>query len=100
MRKFSYSPLSLARSSVGLALKFIAAKFSRTGLSGAPPRESLLSSFKSAYERYAHTKPPERLAFKALLKPYDYLEDDTFQDKHPLAFKAKSDPELCTTTKP
>jgi hypothetical protein len=35
------------------------------------------------------SKPPERLAFKALLEPYDYLEDDTFQDKHPLAFKAK-----------
>ena len=39
------------------------------------------------------SKPPERLAFKALLEPYDYLEDDTFQDKHPLAFKAKSDPD-------
>ncbi len=39
------------------------------------------------------SKPPERLAFKALLEPYDYLEHDTFQDKHPLAFKAKSDPD-------
>jgi hypothetical protein len=39
------------------------------------------------------SKPPERLAFKALLEPYDYLENDTFQDKHPLAFKAKSDPD-------
>jgi hypothetical protein len=39
------------------------------------------------------SKPPERLAFKALLEPYDYLEDDTLQDKHPLAFKAKSDPD-------
>ena len=46
------------------------------------------------------SKPPERLAFKALLEPYDYLEDDTFQDKHPLAFKAKSAQTLCTTTKP
>jgi hypothetical protein len=39
------------------------------------------------------SKPPERLACKALLEPYDYLENDTFQDKHPLAFKAKSDPD-------
>jgi hypothetical protein len=39
------------------------------------------------------SKPPERLAFKTLLEPYDYLENDTFQDKHPLAFKAKSDPD-------
>jgi hypothetical protein len=39
------------------------------------------------------SKPPERLAFKALLEPYDYLENDTFQDKNPLAFKAKSDPD-------
>ena len=39
------------------------------------------------------SKPPDRLAFKALLEPYDYLEDETFQDKHPLAFKAKSDPD-------
>jgi hypothetical protein len=38
------------------------------------------------------SKPPERLAFKALLEQYDYLENDSFQDKHPLAFKAKSDP--------
>jgi hypothetical protein len=39
------------------------------------------------------SKPPERLAFKALLEPYDYLEDDTFQEKHSLAFKAKRDPD-------
>jgi hypothetical protein len=37
------------------------AEFSRTGPSWAPPRESLLSSLKSAYERYAH-----RLFLKAL----------------------------------
>ena len=55
MRKFSYSPLWLARSSVGLAFYFIAAKFSRTEPSRAAPRESLLSSLKSAYERYAHS---------------------------------------------
>jgi hypothetical protein len=39
------------------------------------------------------SKHPERLAFKALLEPYDYLEDDTWPDQHPLAFKAKSDPD-------
>ncbi len=39
------------------------------------------------------SKLPERPAFKALLEPYDYIENDTFQDKHPLAFKAKSDPD-------
>jgi hypothetical protein len=37
------------------------------------------------------SKPPERLAFKALLEPYDHLEVDTWLDQHPLAFKAKSD---------
>ena len=67
MRKFSYSPLWLARSSVGLALYFIAAKFSRTGPSGAAPRESLLSSLKSAYERYAHRLLNDRMGACCLL---------------------------------
>jgi len=55
MRKFLYSPLWLARSLVGLAFHFVAAKFSRMGPSRAAPRESLLSSLQSAYEWYAHS---------------------------------------------
>ena len=39
------------------------------------------------------SKPPERLAFKALLEPFDYLEPDLWHDQHPLAFKASTDPD-------
>ena len=31
--------------------------------------------------------------FEAILEPFDYLNDDIFQDQHPLSFKAKSDPD-------
>ncbi len=39
------------------------------------------------------SKPPERLAFKALLEPFDYLEPDIWHDQHPLASKASTDPD-------
>jgi hypothetical protein len=39
------------------------------------------------------SRPPEWLTFKATLEPFDYLNNDTFQDKHPLSFKAKKDPD-------
>jgi hypothetical protein len=36
---------------------------------------------------------PEQLMFKAILEPFDYLNDNTFQDQHTLSFKAKSHPD-------
>jgi hypothetical protein len=38
-------------------------------------------------------RPPDRLIFKAVLEPFDYLNNDTFQNQHTLFFKAKSDPD-------
>jgi hypothetical protein len=38
------------------------------------------------------SRPPDRLAFKALTEPFEISEEDTWLDQHPLAFKAKSDP--------
>jgi hypothetical protein len=40
------------------------------------------------------SRPPERLAFKALLEPFDFLEPDLWQDQHPLALKASTDPDI------
>jgi hypothetical protein len=37
------------------------------------------------------SRPPDRLAFKALTEPIEISEEDAWLDQHPLAFKAKSD---------
>jgi len=47
----------------------------RTGPSRAPPRESLLSSFKSAYERYAHKE--EQKALNHRLNNVEHLTTTT-----------------------
>ena len=39
------------------------------------------------------SRPPDRLAFKALTEPFEISEEDAWLDQHPLAFKAKSDPD-------
>ena len=48
-----------------------------------------------AYITKSHrlSKPPDRLAFKALTEPFEISEEDSWLDQHHLAFKAKSDPD-------
>ena len=67
-------------------------------MEGSSSDDTLITSVVDPLPQYRTksgrlSKPPERLMFKAILEPFDYLNDDIFQDQHPLSFKAESDPD-------